>query len=194
MDKKNILFIGPYRQTDGWGLAAKDYVKALAETEHNLSIKPIYLSESIDQNISYDLLGHESNLLDKKPDVVIQNMLPTFMDYIHGSHNIGLLFLETNHVEHTGWIDKMNLLNEIWVASTREKLNLEESGIRVPVNIVPMPIDVSDFDRETKKPLKLPEVDSCFVFYFIGEYITRKNINEFVLAYHREFRNNEPVK
>ena len=24
----NIEYIGPYRQTDGWGLAAKDYLKA----------------------------------------------------------------------------------------------------------------------------------------------------------------------
>ena len=25
----NITYIGPYRQNDGWGLAARDYLKAL---------------------------------------------------------------------------------------------------------------------------------------------------------------------
>lgn len=193
-NKKDILFIGTYRQTDGWGLAAQDYVRALAKTGHNLSIKPIYLSPNIGHDIDHDLLIHEENQLDKTPDIVIQNMLPGFMDYIDGAKNIGLLFIETNHFEHMGWIQKLNLMDEVWVASHRESQSLLDCGIKVPVHIVPMPINTERFKNKSTKPLELPEIDDCFVFYFIGEYIARKNIDKLMLAFHREFRNNEPVK
>ena len=37
----NILFVGPYRQADGWGEAAKHYIKALSHVGE-LAIRPIF--------------------------------------------------------------------------------------------------------------------------------------------------------
>ncbi len=189
-NKKNILFIGPYRSSSGWGLAAKDYIHALAKTGHNLSIKPVYMCNSI-CDIDYKLVNYEVNKLDKV-DIVIQNVLPPLMEYIEGAYNIGLLFVESNHLEHTGWIERINLMDEVWVASTQEKSNLVDSGVNIPINVVPMPINTEKFKAEGQ-PLQLKELDSSYVFYFIGEYISRKNVDKLVLSFHREFRNNESV-
>ena len=43
---KNILFVGPYRQADGWGFASHDYLMSLLTTEHNIASAPIYLNPS----------------------------------------------------------------------------------------------------------------------------------------------------
>ena len=53
---KNILYIGPYRQNDGWGYAARDYLLSLLTTEHNISAVPIYLNYSAAYQISNPLI------------------------------------------------------------------------------------------------------------------------------------------
>ena len=76
----NVLFIGPYRQNDGWGNAAKAYIKALAGIESvNLCIRPIYMGSSICE-IDEDIIEFEYNSFDEY-DLVIQNVLPSFCDY-----------------------------------------------------------------------------------------------------------------
>ena len=43
--KLDILFLGPYRQKyDGWGVGALAWLNSLSKTGHNISAKPIYLS------------------------------------------------------------------------------------------------------------------------------------------------------
>ena len=73
-----ILFIGPYRQADGWGDAARHYIKALSHVG-DLAIRPIYLGSSYCE-LDEDLLEYEFN--DPKDyDVIIQNSLPHLSDY-----------------------------------------------------------------------------------------------------------------
>ncbi len=40
----NILFVGPYRQPDGWGMATRSYIKALATKHKNITTRPVYLA------------------------------------------------------------------------------------------------------------------------------------------------------
>ena len=184
----NILFIGPYRQSDGWGLAARDYIEALVKTNHNISIKPVYLSPNIDNNISNNFKLLESNRFDKI-DIVIQNVLPHLMDYYWGCKNVELCYFETLGWKNN-WDLKLNLMDEIWIASKKEKDILLNSNVKTKINIVPIPIntDIKDIDSN----FKLPTND--FKFYFIGEYIERKNLDKLVQAFHREFHKNESVK
>jgi len=45
-----ILFIGPYRQNDGWGNASKHFLKSLCMTEHDIAARPIYLNNQLSYN------------------------------------------------------------------------------------------------------------------------------------------------
>ena len=74
-NNKNILFLGPYRQNDGWGLAARDYVRSLLTTGHNIHCQPVYMSNNISpaQEIESDILASENNTL-QTYDIVIQNV------------------------------------------------------------------------------------------------------------------------
>jgi len=189
---KEILFVGPYRSSDGWGLAAQDFLEALQHTGHKILAKPIFMSNNVDRtpNISYDKLESLSFSPDAEK-IVIQNTLPHWLDYDgRVDKNIGLFYIETSNFQHNDWLAKMNLLDEIWVCSDFERQTLLDMKIKVPVRVVNMPFNMN---VPGAKPLHIPEIEDCFVFYFIGEYIQRKNLEALLIAYHREFKNTEPV-
>jgi len=185
---KNILFLGPYHQYDGWGEAAKDYLRALQLTEHNIVARPVTMSANRKHTLEFSELTAKQ--LDSPPDVIIQNVLPHLLDYQPNMHNIGLFYIETNHLQHTGWITQINLLDEAWVASNKERDILVQCGVTIPIRVIPMPINTKELDRDVD-PFQLPCNDNDFIFYFIGEYVSRKNIMALVMAFNREFYTTE---
>jgi glycosyltransferase involved in cell wall biosynthesis len=189
----NILFIGPYRQSDGWGYAAQDYLMALNLTSHNIAARPIYMSNNINSHIPNEILSLENRILSGKPNVIIQNALPPLLDYQEGAKNIALLYVESNHLSHNGWISQLNLMDEVWVATSKERDILITSGVNIPIQIVHTPINSQKLIKTPTVSLDLPINPNNFVFYFIGEYNPRKNINALLMAFHREFYITEPV-
>src|SRR4051812_22636427 len=99
MSKPNILFISCFKQYDGWGLAAKDYARALS-TVANVTIRNIFLSSQREGKLPIELKQLEDNRFDKY-DIVIQKMLPNFY-YYDGrfKQNIGMMVFETELNNH----------------------------------------------------------------------------------------------
>jgi len=188
---KNILFIGPYRQKDGWGHAAREYIKMLSLCDCNLAIRPVYMSSSIGRP--------ESHLFDcleavQYPhyDIIIQNVLPHLTEYYPGSKNVALVDIETNNLKHTAWPRFLNNMDEVWVDTKREVNCLTQSGCVKPVKQISMPIDLSKFDIEIDKKA-FGSLKDSFNFLFMGEYITRKNLPVLIKAFHREFSRKEDI-
>jgi glycosyltransferase involved in cell wall biosynthesis len=190
----NILYIGPYRQADGWGEAAHDYVMALHTTPHNLTIRPIYMASSLRQQIPKIIPKLETTKYDHY-DVVIQHVLPHLVEYVHGSKNVCLSMFETGSLEYTEWPRKLNcLIDELWVPSIQEKCDLMNSGVKIPIHNIGAAIDVTKFEKTHDMSRWLEYgLGDTFNFYFIGEYIPRKNLDALVVAFHREFSPDEPV-
>jgi hypothetical protein len=104
----NALFVGPYRQNDGWGLASKNYIRSIATKFPNLTIRPIFLASGSNENLERDLLIYENTTYDHY-DIVIQNTLPHCLFYdSRFKKNIGLFFLETNNISHSECINNIN--------------------------------------------------------------------------------------
>ena len=60
----NSLFIGPYRQDDGWGMSARDYIKSIATQTENITARPyFYTGQSVE--ISEDIAKYEKNVYPK---------------------------------------------------------------------------------------------------------------------------------
>tara|TARA_R110002020_G_scaffold96911_3_gene231534 strand:+ start:161 stop:1276 length:1116 start_codon:yes stop_codon:yes gene_type:complete len=190
----NLLFIGPYRQDDGWGNAAKAYIRALAKIESvNLCIRPIQMGASV-CDIDEDIIEFEYNSFDEY-DIVIQNVLPSFCDYSDKfKKNICLAYTETNMLSETGWVQKLNLMDEVWVPSSQEKQNLLDSGVNVPISVTPIPLDIEKI-TSVQEELNINEIDeSSFMFLVCGEFIERKNIPSVISAFHAEFSPQENVE
>ena len=187
-----VLFVGPYRQSDGWGNAANEYAKAISKS-CELAMRPIYMGSSFCE-LHEDLLEYEFNDL-REYDVVIQNCLPHLAQYQAGMKNILLCHLETYNLQNTSWIGHAKLMDEVWVPSTANKIALLGSGVHPDkVKVVPIPCDVDRY-HHNYGTLNIPHSSpDDFKFYFIGEFIQRKNLVALISAFHAEFEPYENAK
>lgn len=186
----NILFIGPYRQSDGWGNAAKEYLRALRLTDHSISARPIYLNSQSEYADTQEFKELEENSPDNY-DIIIQNCLPHMFRHYGGVKNIGLAFFEST-VDNTPWPNCINLLDEMWVCSKFEQRFILDS-VNPIVRCIPIPTDPFKYIKKYDCSL-LDKHKHEFKFYFIGELNSRKNIEALITAFHREFLLNEPVR
>jgi glycosyltransferase involved in cell wall biosynthesis len=190
---KNVLFIGPYKQADGWGEAARQYIRALIASGVNLTIRPVFMGNSICE-APVEFLQYEDNKLPHY-DCVIQNVLPHLLDYdARFGKNIALLHTETTRWQNV-WASRLSNMDEIWAPSYTDLFNLENSGIdHEKIRVIPIPTDVTKYERsyESKELDALKERNSC-IFYFIGEFIQRKGMDKLIQAFHTEFEVDEPV-
>jgi hypothetical protein len=184
-----ILYVGPYRQKDGWGGAAEDFALALIKSKHDVAIRPVYMSNSLGP-INQLLQPFENKRLDGY-DCIIQQVLPHMFDYC-GDKTIGMFFSETGNLQYTGWPKHCNMMDEIWVSSEAERTNLTQSGVCKPIKKIPIPVNTDKFERSYEK-LILPTFAKTFNFYTISELTKRKNVATIAIAFHLEFHPQEPV-
>jgi glycosyltransferase involved in cell wall biosynthesis len=190
----SVLFIGPYRQQDGWGLATQSYIKAVATQVSELTTRPIFLAGNGSDQLDSDILGYENSLYDHY-DTVIQKTLPHCLFYDgRFKKNIGLFVLETNNISNSRCVQNINQMDEIWVPSEQEKKCLIKSGVTKPIKSISQPLDIDSINKSRNYQLDFnPTVNRTFKFYFIGEYVERKNIKDLVTAFHLAFDINQPV-
>lgn len=129
-------------------------------------------------------------------NISIQHVLPNMMAYNGKIRNIGLFASETSHFRGSGWADYLNMMDNIWVINNQQVSACFESGIKVPINVIPHATNIERFQKNYK-PLPILEKfkeQKRFVFYTIGEYNRRKNVTAIVKAFHLEFHPDEPVE
>ncbi len=187
----NILYIGPYRQTDGWGLASRDYLLSLLTQTDSITAHPIYLSSNIETNISANIQQLEKNVFSEY-HTIIQHTLPWSMTKRGGCKNIGMLFLENQNFNSES-LYNLETMDEIWVSSNLEKTNLENAGISKPVIKVGHAINTSQINLSDSSLQFSSDIRDNYKFYVVGEYIQRKNIKDIITAFHLEFDISEPV-
>jgi glycosyltransferase involved in cell wall biosynthesis len=190
----NVLFVGPYRQKDGWGLASQSYIRAIASQTPNITTRPVFLAGGDGSNIDSDLLGYENSIYENY-DIVIQKTLPHCLFYDRRfKKNIGLFVLETNNISNSTSIASINRMDEIWVPSHQEQKCLTKSGVTKPIKVISQPLDTSFISQHREHKLDFNHVlDKAFKFYFIGEYVERKNIKDLIIAFHLAFDISQPV-
>jgi glycosyltransferase involved in cell wall biosynthesis len=190
----NVLFIGPYRQADGWGEASRCYIKAIASQENvSLSTYPIYYLDNI-QNIDESISRYENNKIDHY-DYLIQKGLPGNFFY-NGRYkkNIALTELETSDWKHAiNSINNLNSMDEIWVPSNFEKQALIKAGVTKTIKTISQPLDIELIKNTTSK-IPLPKIiENSYKFYFIGEHVHRKNIQDLIIAFNLAFNFTDDV-
>lgn len=184
-----VLFISNFLESSGWGVAAREYLKALSTTNLDITARPLFLGGSrIEPN------EYLRELIEKrhhKYDVVILKTLPSFFEYNKdfGKH-IGLIHVESRYWKNE-WPRKCNMMDQMIVPSKYSLECLYDTTKIIP-KVVNIPVDQ---DKFTKEYPKLPEdiTGGRFNFYFIGEFIERKNLDKLLVAFHSEFKREENV-
>lgn len=191
MPINNTLFIGPYRQNDGWGLASRDYLMSLLKYNNNITAHPLYLANNIERNLPMPILDSEKTKYNNY-DIIIQHSLPFGMTKRYGAKNIGLLFLE-NQKFNSDSVFNLNSMDEIWVSSNLEKQSLIDGGVVVPIKKASHAIDTNGIKKIDPNIKFNNDTAKAYKFYVIGEYIQRKNIKDIITAFHLEFDTTEQV-
>lgn len=185
-----ILVIAHFSEGSGWAKAAIEYCLALDAAGYDVVCRSVNLTNTqaeLPQKIQDFMSNDIQNV-----EICIQCVLPHHLEHsTKFKKNLALIFTETDSIKYTQWVSKLNLMDGVIVACSANAECLKNSGVTVPIYIVPVPTNTEKFSKEHKK-LKLPTGDD-FVFYFIGDFNRRKNLSALLKAFHGEFDKNEPV-
>lgn len=105
-----------------------------------------------------------------------------------GKHKVGFTMLEVTGIPRE-WVDQANMMDEIWVPSTFNVQTFQESGVKRPINVVPLGVDPQYFHPDIKGfPL-----ENTFTFLSIFEWGERKAPEILLKAFTDEFSATEEV-
>jgi glycosyltransferase involved in cell wall biosynthesis len=150
------------------------------------------MCNNIENNIPKEIEELENKEISKF-DVIIQNTLPHLFEYdARFGVNIGLIHTECSHWNKTIWPSRINKLDHLLVPSTRCVKNCKESGVTINIDNIGIPDDMEKYNQGYPF-LPVKGVEDKFLFYFIGEYIERKNVQMLVSAFNLEFNKNDNV-
>ena len=187
-----VLYISNYRDQSGYSQAARDYISSLKLAGVSVAARSIKLTPTTHE-LNQTLLEAESEST-SDCDVVIQHTLPPLFEFSGKFRkNIGLFHLETDRIPQN-WVRQCNLMDSIWVSCHHNKKTCEDSGVTVPIEVVPIPLDTAKFQQSYKKAHFRKVYESDFIFYTVGEFNKRKNLEAIVRAFHGAFKPNEPVQ
>ncbi len=188
-----VLYIGNYKDGTGWGNAALGNILSMRAANIEVVARAItYRVDDLGSSSPIEVIDAE-NMSRSGCDIVVQHVLPRYYSY-NGDYkkNVGYLDLESYNIRPTGWHRYCNMMDEMWVPSEDTKRLLEDSGVNVPIKIVPHAIDIKEIENH-KRTSEIPALQGLFTFGFIGEFIERKNVKALVQAFHMEFDPREPV-
>lgn len=189
MSVSKILFIGPFFDGTGYANSAINAVIAMHKAGLDVACQNIKLTSQVvdPPDIIKQLLTKKID----KPTHIIQNVLPNMMVKYGQAKNIGFFFSETTHFVESGWHLYLNTMDEVWVSCKESQQAAISSGVKVPIKVVPIAAD------ETKYQQIYPPLTSLkknrFMFYFIGDFSSRKNVTTLIKAYFRAFSRNDHV-
>lgn len=206
---KGIYYIGQYG-TSGYASAARGYLYQYFISGIPLTWDPLYFDSSKlgDDNI-YDVVVKS---LIKKPihqyDMVIMHSTPDLWPKFWAEKTAilrnkivnGYCAWETNRLPQD-WVKGINgYVNEVWCPSTYNAESFIASGVRKPIRVVPhifLPQTLPS--RENVKLVDTTtgnriEDDGRYTFYTIGEFHTRKGIEDTINVFCKSFKESDPVK
>lgn len=189
----DVKYFAPYRDPSGYGMAARNYIMGLDKLGVNVEAIPkgFWRGDfTLDGKVSKKLDKLEKNKFDK--DVpLISHQVPTHFNVDYPGYKIGYTVHETTLIVNE-WKEYMNRMDEIWTASKFSKKVFIDSGVTVPIEVIPHGIDRRIFN-ERVEPLKLNIADDTFKFLSVFQWTVRKGFDILLKSYYQEFTLNDNV-
>jgi glycosyltransferase involved in cell wall biosynthesis len=194
---KNVLYIGNYKDNNGLGQSCKRFVNFLSDWHQiNLAIRPIYVTQNMIAPIvdSDTYIEYENNSF-KNYDTLIQQTFPDYIEYNKEfGKNIAIVEIETLSIKQSGWIEKLNLMDEVWVGSIFAAQSLINSGLNSAIKVIPEPYNIAKIQQPREGFFNYNLENKPFIFYTIGQYSEKKNIKSIIMAYLLEFDKYENIR
>lgn len=187
-----IAYIAAFHDVSGYSDAARNNVAALSSVGVPIEAYPLSFEEF--KTDCGELGRIVKNMICSNcsaPIQIIHTIPPVFEKFLSlNKYNIGYTTWETNRLP-KDWIDCINQLNEVWVPSNYNKEVFLESGITIPIFVMPHTFNRSIFEKEmVSNVITKP---NSFVFYSIFQFLERKGPFQLLKAYLTEFQESEDV-
>ena len=183
-----VLYLGHYKEGTGWASASINAISAMERVGIDVVPRNIALT-GLQYQVPENILE-----LEKKPvagaEYCIQHLLP---HHLVGTDkfkkNIARFEGETLNIKMQPWAVHLQQMDEIWVPNSDSWSSLISDGIVVKggLKVVPHPSDMSKFFGSASQQIEIPQADSTFKFYYIGDLNERKNLASVVKCFHSEF-------
>jgi len=206
---KGIYYIGQYG-TSGYATAAKGYLYHYFTSGIPITWHPLYFDNSKLSNddiydivvkslIKKDIYNYDVVILHSTPD-----LWPSFRknksDIFKNKIVNGYCTWETSRLPDK-WTECINgCVHEIWCPSTYNEQTFKESGVTIPIRVVPhiflpQPLPSPEQIKITNiSNGKYIEKDNRYTFYAIGEMNIRKGIEDTIQVFCRAFKESDPVR
>jgi len=186
-----VTYISACLDQSGYAEAARNNIAALDSVGVDVAVTPISFEA---KRTDHGRLGNLIERLSKKDqnsDIRILHATPHHYPKLvqSGKYNIGYAAWETSLLP-KDWVEKINLLNEVWVPSTHNVKAFQDSGVQIPIFCFPHTFNHEE-PRITKPILENKNGD--FTFYSIFQWLKRKNPAGLLKAFLTEFTANDSV-
>jgi len=169
-----VVWKGPVNIRSGLGTASREYVKALRRQG---------------VNVAFGKGRNRINKNSKKRNVLIYHHSPDTLNVgkerKHFKTIIANTVFETTRIPRR-WVRPLNQTDAVCVPSLQNKRALRDSGIKVPIFIVPHGVNARIF-KPVKKKLPSKKGEKKFTFISIFGFQHRKNPEALLKAYWQEF-------
>lgn len=182
-----------YFNMSGYSIAAQSYVLAMLRyLPNDFDIKVHFLNSTINTGISKNrqqIFGALRRKESKQPQVNLFHSIPQlYRRPMEGKKHIGFCIYETIDPPKT-WIDSMNSVDKIITASHFNEGVFRQSGVSVPIDVVPHCFDPELFNEDVKPKGRYNK----FTFLSIGTWKNRKNWEMLIKAFYDGFENKDNV-
>lgn len=170
-----VLYIGYYRESSDWGRFAKNNILALSRAGVDVVCRPFSFSEGVTPP---ELQEFEAKDL-QGVEYCVQHVFP---EHMVGSKkfkkNVGIFANECVDFDHSSWVDKLALMDEVWSPMAREG-----------VTFMPQAFNIEDY----KKPynaINVESINNTFRFYTFADMSTLECV---IRTFHSTFDRSDAV-
>jgi glycosyltransferase involved in cell wall biosynthesis len=176
-----VVWKGPINKTSGLGIASREYVRALRR-----------------QGVSTAVGAERSRTtqISKKRKVLIYHYSPSTLNIRKERKHFKTIIIntvwETTRIPKR-WLRPINQADAVCVPSLQNKQAMRNSGVRIPIFIVPHGVHAWMFTPKKKK-LPSKKTNEKFTFISVFGFQHRKNPEALLKAYWEEFSANDNVR
>lgn len=190
-----INWFGPIGPS-GYGRFTRFMIPALESLGHNTNILPIYSSELANPNLENEIAKHINPFDDMilNADIGIRLSIANPSDAVgfNGKKRVIYNMLEVDKIP-PFWVKSLNTVDRVWVPSAWMKEVYINSGVKVPISVVPGGVDTSIFN-EYRAPIIPKNENDNYRFLFVGKWEYRKGVDVLLKAFSEEFKKGEKVE
>lgn len=205
---KKILYRADINSPSGYSRAARAHVKALLD----VGIEPaVVLSKHDREDFVPDTFWAMTipRLIHRGPEpensIKIWHETPEFFDPTPNQKNVGMVAWETSRVinydldgnSRCNWAKQMNKMDEIWTFAESASAAFKDSGVTVPIAVIPHPIDSGLYSPGRGRLLEDEFGNGVskdkFVILSVFQWTKRKNPMDLLVSYWLAFQGREDV-